>query len=452
MNKPSAILIDDEPDIRELLAISLERMGFECLQAGSYKEGQRLIQATECNLCITDVRMPDGSGIDLVRQFKMLHPNTPIAVMTAYDTTDIAIQAMKAGAFDFLAKPIRAKRLETLVADARLLSPTTSFIAPDISSETLIGEAPSMQALRAAINMASKSMAPVLISGEPGTGKELIARTIHHQSQRRYGPFISVDCGAIPYEILESEFFGHKKESFAGAGAEKAGLFQLAQGGSLLLNEIVELPIHFQVKLLRVLRERLVTAVGSEAGEPVEVRVLCATNKNLDSEVLAGTFREDLYYHINVIGLNVPALRHRPEDIGPLCIHLLTKMAGAASTTLDSSAVDALGQHTFPGNIRELENILYRAHAMCSGNVIFATDLNFSQAVPTVNPNSNISTNLNPLEISDLEEYLNNIEREIITAVLEAEKWNRTKAAKRLHLTTRQFRYKLAKYHLNKDE
>lgn len=452
MTTPIAILIDDEPDIRELLTISLKRMGFECLQAGSFREGQNLISATECDLCITDVRMPDGSGIDLVRQFKALHPKTPIAVMTAYDTTEIAIQAMKAGAFDFLAKPIRAQRLEILLADAHLLSKVTTSESTNVSSETIIGNAASIQALREGINRASKSMAPVLITGEPGTGKELIARSIHNQSQRRYGPFISVDCSAIPQELLESEFFGHKSGSFPGANADKAGLLQSANGGSLLINEVADLPPYFQVKLLRVLADRLVTNVGADTKEPVDARIICATNRNLDAEVQIGSFREDLYYHLNVIGLNPPSLRDHPEDIELLSDHILSKIVGNMPMRLEPAALKVLQKYSFFGNVRELENILHRAHVVCKGNNIAVNDLSFSPTAINQDNAASGTGSLSPLEIDDLERYLNQIEKEVITTVLEAERWNRTKAAKRLGLTARQFRYKMSKHQLNKDE
>ncbi len=448
MSKSTAILIDDEPDIRELLAISLERMGLECLQAGSYSEGINLINSTECDLCITDVRMPDGSGIDLVKQFKIIHPHTPIAVMTAFDTTEIAVKAMKAGAFDFLAKPIRSKRLESLVQDLRLAASTEKQTFKE-TDEILVGDSDAMQQMKACVNQAARSMASVLIQGEAGSGKELIAHSIHNLSPKKHGPFISADCAAIPPELLESEFFGHEKDSFPEARNMKLGLFKTANGGSLFLNEIASLPHHFQSKLLTTLKERTVTPIGSTASELIDVRIFTATTSNLEAEVQAGRLREDLYYHLNVIDIQMIPLRERKGDIAATCEHILKTASTDGPVTLSEEALKLLEDYSFPGNINELENILKRAQAASSSNEIGAENLQFPPSFVSQSRQQKIE---NYLDINDLEGYLEKIEREIITQALDKEKWKQTKAAKRLGLTPRQFRYKLSKHGLGKDD
>lgn len=448
MSKPVAILIDDEPDIRELLSISLERMGLECLQAGSFSEGINLISATECDLCITDVRMPDGSGIELVKHFKAAHPDTPIAVMTAFDTTEVAVKAMKAGAFDFLAKPIKAARLETLIQDLRLAASTSTSETTD-STEILVGDSEAMQQLRNSVIQAAKSMAPVLIQGETGSGKELAARSIHNLGLKKFGPFISVDCTSIPPELIESEFFGHEKDSFPEARNMKPGLFQMAQAGSLFLNEVAGLPQNFQAKLLTALKERSVARIGSQASEAFDVRIFTATSTDLESQVQAGSLREDLYYHLNVISIQVPALRERTQDIAATAEHILKKTPTDGPTKLSEDALKLIEEYSFPGNISELENILKRAQVASSGNEVAAENLQFP---PSFSPKTVNNGPQDYLDIDDLEGYLANIEREIITQVLDKEKWNQTKAAKRLGLTPRQFRYKLAKHGFGKND
>ena len=446
MAKPIAILIDDEPDIRELLAISLKRMGIDSIQAGSFNEGLSLINATGCDLCITDVRMPDGSGLDLVKQFKQRHPNIPIAVMTAFDTTDIAIQAMKAGAFDFLAKPIRAKRLETLIEDIQLTSKETFSDPSKQRGESIIGDSESIKSLRLAANKASQSMAPIVVLGESGTGKELLARSIHNQSPRKYGPFVSANCSAIPIELLESEFFGHEKGSFPEAHRKKMGLFQAAKGGSLVLNEVSSLPPYFQVKLLSALQDRSAIALGSNETYPIDVRLICTADSNFESDVQNGIFREDLFYQLSVIELFVPPLRDRREDILLICDYLLDKNSAETAPRLSPDAQQVLTEYNYPGNIRELDNILRRSLAMSSEEEISKANLQFPPHAKAVKERTQGVKN--PLQINDLEEHMDQQECEIITAVLEAEKWNQTKAAKRLNLTPRQFRYKLTKYGL----
>jgi len=449
MSRPIAILIDDEPDIRELLAISLERMGLECLQAGSFSEGINLISATECDLCITDVRMPDGSGIDLVERFKAIHPNTPIAVMTAFDTTEIAVKAMKAGAFDFLAKPIRSSRLESLIQDLRLAATTSNQELEHAGDDILVGDSELMQNLRASIIQAAKSMAPVLIQGETGSGKQLTAHSIHNLGLKKHGPFISADCATIPQELLETEFFGYQKDGPPEAQNMKMGLFQTAHGGSLFLNEISSLPHHFQVKLLAAMKERVVKPVGSIASEPIDVRILTATTNNLEAQVQAGHLREELYYHLNVIDIQIPPLRERMQDIAATCDHILKTAPADGPMTLSEEALKQLEAYSFPGNISELENILKRAQVASSGNDIGAENLKFP---PSFTAQTGLRESQDYLDINDLEAYLAEVERDIVTQVLDKEKWNQTKAAKRLGLTPRQFRYKLSKHGLGKDD
>lgn len=448
MTKPVAILIDDEPDIRELLSISLERMGLECLQAGSFSEGINLISATKCDLCITDVRMPDGSGIDLVKRFKAAHPDTPIAVMTAFDTTEIAVKAMKAGAFDFLAKPIRSSRLETLVQDLSLAASVDSQEIKE-SSDALVGNSETIQQLRDSIVQAARSMAPVMIQGEAGSGKELTARSIHNLSLKKYGPFISLDCTGIPQELLESEFFGHEKDSFPEARNTKIGLFQSAHGGSLFLNEVSSLPLHFQAKLLAALKERRVTRLGSQASEPIDVRIFTGTKTNLEAQVQAGNLREDLYYHLNVIDMTITPLRERKQDVALICEQILGATSTNGPIRLSKEASKQLEEYSFPGNVSELENILRRAQAASSSDEITVGDLQFP---PSFALQTTTSHSQDYLNINDLEGHLADIEREIITQVLDNEKWNQTKAARRLGLTPRQFRYKLTKHGLGKND
>lgn len=326
MSRQKALIVDDEPDIRELLEITLGRMKLDTRSARNVKEARELLAREPFDLCLTDMRLPDGSGLDLVQYIQQRHPQTPVAMITAYGSLDTAIQALKAGAFDFLTKPVDLGRLRELVATAlRLRNPEAEETPVD---NRLLGESPPMRALRNQIGKLARSQAPVYISGESGSGKELVARLIHEQGPRIERPFVPVNCGAIPTELMESEFFGHKKGSFTGAIEDKQGLFQAASGGTLFLDEVADLPMPMQVKLLRAIQEKAVRAVGGQQEIGVDVRILCATHKDLAAEVGAGRFRQDLYYRLNVIELRVPPLRERREDIPLLAERILKRLAG----------------------------------------------------------------------------------------------------------------------------
>jgi len=373
-----ALIVDDEPDIRELLDLTLMKMGITTCSVGSLQAAYQQLDRQSFNLCLTDMRLPDGDGIELVRHIQKHYPHLPVAVITAYGNMDTAIRAMKCGAFDFIAKPVDLATLRALVHSA--LSANALHGVPEPLAQTLLGDSVSMQQLRQQIAKLARSQAPVHISGESGVGKELVARSIHQQGPRRNAPFVAINCGAIPHDLMESEFFGHKKGSFTGAVADKMGLFQAAQGGTLFLDEVADLPATLQVKLLRAIQEKKVRPVGTQQEIAVDVRLLSATHKNLAQMVQAGEFRQDLYYRINVIELNVPPLRARREDIPQLATALLARLGhGSSAPTLTPQALSCLLAYDFPGNIRELENILERALALCEGEHITPDDLNLPQ-------------------------------------------------------------------------
>ncbi|HET6472673.1 MAG TPA: sigma-54 dependent transcriptional regulator, partial [Pseudomonadales bacterium] len=422
-----------------------------------------LLAAHEFDLCLTDMHLPDGDGIELVRRINADHPGLPVAVITAYGNMDTAIAALKAGAFDFVQKPVDLDQLRALVDTALKLSGLAP--TPDTTIR-LTGRSPAMQRLREQIQRLARSQAPIYVSGESGSGKELAARSIHEQGPRADAPFVPVNCGAIPSELMESEFFGHKKGSFTGAVADKEGLFQAASGGTLFLDEVADLPLPMQVKLLRAIQEKAVRPVGSQQESTIDVRVLSATHKNLAAEVDAGRFRQDLYYRLNVIELPVPSLRERTEDIPMLANEILARLAeeyGRPPPQIADDAIEALRAHRFPGNVRELENVLERAFTLCENNRIRAADLNLSAArLPTTTvaapQPTNASTASAPPPTStvidanvqlppgeSLEDFLEKIERRVITDALEATRWNKTAAAKNLGITFRALRYRLKK-------
>ena len=449
MTKPVAILIEDEPDIRELLSISLNRAGLECLQAASFAEGKSLIQATKCDFCLTDVRMPDGSGLDLVKYFKSVHPNVPIAVMTAFDTTEIAVQAMKYGAFDFLSKPIRAKRLEALINDALNVVVTDESPAAD-NFIGVAGNSSFAQNLRKIATKAAKSMAPVVIQGDVGSGKERLARHIHDKSLRSLGPFVSIDCSAITAKdtTINAEHSLELGEHNSDISTHNPiDVFQRALGGSLFLDEIGSLPDHLQSSLLIALRER---KTPSSESEHLDTRIFVGSIKPLESLVESGKLRHDLYYMLSVIDIVLEPLRNRSEDLPEIFEQILV-VSQEQATTISESAMQALLDYDFPGNLSELENILLRAQTTCEDNEIRLEDLQFP---PNFIGSATVSVNsgVDPLKIDDLEHHLAETEKEIISAVLADEKWSQKKAAKRLNLTPRQFRYKLAKHRLNEDD
>ena len=439
MTQSLALVVDDEPDIRELLELTLSRMAIKSHSAEDVEQAKSLLKKHHFDLCLTDLKLPDGNGIELVEYIQQRYQDTPVAVITAHGNMESAITALKAGAFDFVSKPVDLQMLRNLVTTALKLSRKETPAAK--SALTLLGDSPAMQATRATIARLARSQAPVYISGESGTGKELVARLIHEQGPRADRPFIPVNCGAIPEDLMESEFFGHKKGSFTGAVMDKKGLFQAANGGTLFLDEVADLPVHMQVKLLRAIQEKAVRAIGEQKEIPIDVRILSATHKDLMPLVKEGRFRQDLYYRINVIELHVPSLRERPEDIPLLAAHILIRLArlnGTSTPALTDNALKALLQYPFPGNVRELENILERAMTLCDDHYIHAGDLQLSQA-------QSITTPAAPGTEVPLEPLLGNIEKEAIIKALEQARHNKTAAARLLGISFGALRYRLKK-------
>ena len=458
MTTLSAILIDDEADIRELLAISLSRLGYECYQAGSFSEGKNLIEATKCDLCITDVRMPDGSGIDIVRHFKTLHPTIPIAVMTAFDTTDIAIEAMKAGAFDFLAKPIRAARLESLVKDARRInanpaptnsnasaSPLNTTTPSVVATNILTGISPEISALRDQAKQAACSMAPVQIVGEAGSGKTQLARFIHEQSKRGDGPFEIINCEDYGEDELSTAFFG------VSSGAKVIqGAFAAAQHGILVLKNPHSLPIEIQRTVLRCLKDRRFMPLGGDKKLPIEFRLISTTPTNSDVAVAEGKLHRGFFDYLSVIKMETTPLRERPQDIEPLLTSFIEKEYPDTPLRFEPSVLQELREYPWPQNIDELKNILMASAKNAEDSLIGLDDIRNKLHSNTTD--NKILGVTDPLGIADLEGFLTEVEDKIIRAVLKEEKWHRVRAAKRLGLTTRQFRYKLVKLGLTKEE
>lgn len=443
MPKSLALIVDDEADIRELLSLTLARMNLEVTTAGSIGEAKAELERREFDLCFTDMRLPDGSGMDLIAHIAKHHPETPVAMITAYGNVDAAVQALKIGAFDFVSKPVDLSVLRNLVQSALKLRGERR-VESNNALGRLLGDSPAMQRVRATIQKLARSQAPIYISGESGVGKELAARAIHELGPRAFGPFVPVNCGAIPTELMESEFFGHKRGSFTGATADKDGLFQAANGGTLFLDEVAELPMHMQVKLLRVIQEKSIRPIGARSEIPVDVRILSATHKNLQKLVEQGAFRQDLYYRINVIELAMPPLRERPEDIPQLARHFLDRLApewGLSKPQLSTDALRALVAYEFPGNVRELENVLERAVALCEGDVIEEEDLQLRQrsAAPAVPADPAAAARVG------LTEYIDTLEREALLKALEECRYNKTAAAKKLGITFRALRYRLKK-------
>ena len=445
MTSSQALIVDDEPDILELLEITLERMEVAASRAMNLKQAYELAQSKKFDLCLTDMRLPDGNGIELIRFMQQHHPNVPVAMITAHGNMDSAIEALKAGAFDFVSKPVDLQALRNLVNTALRLGERR---APP--ARRLIGESEIMRKLRNTIAKLARSQAPVYISGESGTGKELAARMIHEQGPRADQPFVPVNCGAIPAELMESELFGHKKGSFTGAVAEKAGLFQAADGGTLVLDEVADLPLHMQVKLLRAIQEKSVRPVGSEKEVPVDVRILSASHRDLAALVTAERFRQDLYFRLDVINLSVPSLRERPEDIPDLCQHILARLAGQApggAPELSAEALALLKSYQFPGNVRELENVLERAMTLCEGSEIRAADLGLTGSIngERVSEDSEGASS----DADDLDAVLDSVERKTILNALEQSRWNKTAAAKLLGISFGALRYRMQKFRID---
>lgn len=456
MANQRVLIVDDEPDIRELLELTLMRMGLDTLSVPDLKSAIRQIDQHAYDLCLTDMRLPDGNGLELVKYIQHKRPDTPVAMITAHGNMELAIDSLKAGAFDFVSKPVEIERLRALVNQALKISNTPSSQAsPAQAIPTMVGESKAMTHLQSKIRKLARSQAPVFIQGESGTGKELVARQIHALGPRAEGPFVPVNCGAIPSELMESEFFGHKKGAFTGATEDKAGFFQAANNGTLFLDEVADLPLAMQVKLLRSIQEKKIRSIGSQQETDVDVRILSATHKNLDALVASGDFRQDLFYRINVINLPVPALRERASDIPLLCQRILIRIAESyelAPARLDKAAENALMNYPFPGNVRELENILERAYTLCEDDRIGLRDLQLDQtpaaAISGANGNGNGERYARPSDMN-LEDYLMEVEREVVEQALEETRWNRTAAAKRLGITFRALRYRLKKLGLD---
>jgi len=444
MSQKKALIVDDEPDICELAEITLSRMGINTRSAGDIKTAKSLLSSESFDLCLTDMNLPDGDGIDLVEFIQQQYPNIPVAVITAYGNMQLAVRALKAGAFDFVSKPVNLDVLRSLVTSAmKLPEAKTNNQQQEVGEEKLLGESPPIKSLRKKIAKLARSQAPVFIHGESGCGKELVANLIHEQGSRAEHPFVPVNCGAIPGELMESEFFGHKKGSFTGASSDNDGLFKAADGGTLFLDEVADLPLHMQVKLLRAIQEKSIRSVGDHTEQSVDVRILSASHKNLAELVKQNKFREDLYYRINVIELSVPSLRERNEDIPILANFLLAKLANKSNTdelpSFSPEAIKSLVNHSFPGNVRELENILERALALAEDDIIQLEDLQLpKENSPVTQPDSESKVKTQKLSLVESE-------KENIMIALEQTHWNKTAAAKLLGLTLRQLRYRLEK-------
>lgn len=485
-NSYRCLVVDDETDIRELVVLTLERMGIQAESASSVADAKHMLHSFSYDLCLTDMRLPDGLGLELVQHINAQFPGLPVAVITAYGSAENAVSALKAGAYDYITKPISLKQLRPLVESALKLSSQKE--SQGANTVDLIGASPVMSYVRTMIAKLARSQAPVYISGESGSGKELAARLIHLNSSRKDQSFIAVNCGAIPENLMESEFFGYKKGAFTGAIQDTQGLFQAANGGTLFLDEVADLPLAMQVKLLRAIQEKKVRVVGSTTEEAVDVRIISATHKNLNAMMEKGEFRQDLYYRLNVIQLKMPSLRERPEDIPELTERLLGKLCqvqGIGIPSISDEAKVYIQQLSFHGNVRELENMLERALALCDGVSITVEDLSLDEMPVNLNdkpvlpwnapvtepsvmtstipepaqdhrpvPNSAISSGggtMLPMDIS-LSDYLEDIEKRTILQALEKTNNNKTAAAKLLGISFRTLRYRLSKLGLSKEQ
>ena len=449
MSKNQVLIVDDEPDIRELLELTLGRMNLETRSAENLREAHDLLTQFKFDLCLTDMRLPDGNGIDLVRHIQSKHPTLPVAVITAHGNMETAVTALKAGAFDFVSKPLDINDLRNIVRSALRVGSSPAALTTQTGNQKLLGVSAAIDRVRALIEKLARGQAPVYIHGESGTGKELVARLIHELGPRADKPFVPVNCGAIPEQLMESEFFGHKKGSFTGAVQDKEGLFKAADGGTLFLDEVGDLPVPMQVKLLRAIQERTVRPVGGQSEIRMDVRILSATHRDLHGLVREGKFRQDLYYRLNVIELAIPNLRSRPEDIPVLAEYLCQKLGaslGGEPLKLAASALESLSRYDFPGNVRELENILERAMTMCDGTEITAEDLHLPDSDMRDPLDAADGTSASSLSESEsLEEYLARVEESAIRDALDRTQQNKTAAAKLLGITFRALRYKLEK-------
>ncbi len=432
--QPRVLVIDDEPDLLELLELTLSRMGLDTTRAESVGEAIGLLDKEPFDLCLTDMRLPDGEGLRVVEHINQKGLDVPVAVITAYGSAENAVAALKAGAFDYLAKPVALEQLRALIKQA-LKVPEKPQVS---SSYQLLGESPAMMQVRGLIDRLAKSQAPVFINGESGSGKELAARLIHTLGPRAEQPFMAVNCGAIPENLMESEFFGYKKGAFTGADADRDGFFQAANGGTLFLDEVADLPLAMQVKLLRAIQEKKVRKVGATQEEPVDVRLISATHKKLAALVETGEFRQDLYYRLHVIELAMPSLREMREDIPLIADAILAKLSRGTPAKLDAEAIGALERYPFPGNVRELENILERGLSLAADpQRITADDLHLTPVAD--DPDFAVTAG----DKWPLQDYLDRVERAAINEALEKTRFNRTAAAKLLGITFRAMRYRM---------
>ena len=441
------LVVDDEADIRELIDLTLLRMGLTAVCAGSVAEARAALASHDFQLCLTDMRLPDGDGLDIVRHIGEAYAHLPVAVITAYGSAENAVAALKAGAFDYLAKPIGLEQLRNLVQAALRLPGTEEAVGTaEQEGPELLGASPAMQQVRAMIEKLARSQAPVYISGESGSGKEVAARLIHARSARSAGPFVPVNCGAIPENLMESEFFGYRKGAFTGADSDRDGFFQAAHGGTLFLDEVADLPLPMQVKLLRAIQEKKVRKVGQVSEEQVDLRILCATHRNLRECVESGKFRQDLYYRLNVIELRMPPLRERSEDIEALAGRILKRLAGPEHPLLSAQALVVLMAYAFPGNVRELENILERATALCAEGVILPEDLQLEVfAAPGGAVAADAMNWSAPARQAPLAERLRAIESALLRHVMSEAADNAEQAAESLHVSVESLQARLAR-------
>ncbi|MCO7225309.1 sigma-54 dependent transcriptional regulator [Pleionea sp. CnH1-48] len=451
MTEPTALLIDDEPDILELLSMTLLRMGINCHTASNVSEANQKLEKNTYDFCLTDMRLPDGSGLEIVEKIQHLPQEIPVAVLTAHGNMETAIEAMKLGAFDFVSKPVDLSNLRNLVTRALKVNSSQSKQNQFAGGRQFIGSTDCVQRLKQTILKVAKSQAPIYVHGESGTGKEMVARLIHKNGPRTDGPFIAVNCGAIPSELVESEFFGHKKGSFTGASQDKEGLFQAANGGTLFLDEIADLSLSMQVKLLRAIQERAIRSIGSDQEVNVDIRIISASHKDLKALVKDGHFRQDLFYRVNVIEVDVPALRERRDDIPELTNYFLERLAERNNTTKPSiteAALAKLKSYSFPGNIRELENMLERAVTLSVDASIDVADIKIDQSESYHIPQETTVEDIPSLPRrgnKPLEEFLEEVEKNTIMEALAETKGNKTAAAHLLGISFRAMRYRLKK-------
>lgn len=450
---PHILIVDDEPDIIELLELTIARMGMDVSSAKCVRDAKQLLQSRRFQLCLTDMRLPDGEGLELVKYIAEHCADLPVAVITAHGTTENAVAALKAGAFDYLPKPVSLKQLRDLVKSALSLPPIASESISQVQQQrVLLGESQPMRQLRATIDKLSRSQASVYISGESGSGKELAARMIHERSARHQQPFVAVNCGAIPENLMESEFFGYKKGAFTGADKDHDGFFLAANGGTLFLDEVADLPLTMQVKLLRVIQEKQVRRIGETHEKSVDVRIISATHKKLSHCVETGQFRQDLYYRLNVIELNMPALREMREDIPLIAQAVLAKLCrevGRPACNLKNDALKMLMDYDYPGNVRELENILERTLALCFDSEIGKDELQLPHKARVIQETSFTMLPVDSGLTLPLQDYLDKLEKDSIVKALNESRYNRTKAAKTLGITVRSLRYRMERLGLN---